>query len=392
MNKKLYQIIENFLNFISTHPNKKKVVSKFCEKYPIFLDFLQIYFQTEPVSIKSNAIKNHMNSKNFQAQSNSTSLFHIMENNTKFNIQFLANFVCTNRAYQDLIFTIMDHRLQLKFPYNILCELYPNNFWKFMSKPFLTYKNPISDSKNWTMSPEVDGIRCIIFINIETKKITSFTSSGKKIASLHLLEYEIKVNIHYFSQNVVFDGLLQISKEEQNHFLKKSFKVERPNFFVFDMIPLRDFQVQYCPFLLEIRLQSLKDFFKHSHCNFLQLVPTIPFCENKINLLLSKIKTREYKGILLRENTMYCANKKNDYLKIEKFDRKESIVCRIEFGSDKILDSIIIQDNNTKVFAGFTDKERVDFFQNPQKILHKKVEIAFIGKNFEFPIFISLIK
>lgn len=392
MNKNLYQIIEKFLKFISIHSNKKKVVSKFCEKYPIFLDFLQIYFENEPVSIKSNIIKKYMNSKDFQPQINSTSLFHIMENNTKFSVQFLANFVFTNRHYQDLIFTIMDHRLVLKFPYKILCELYPNNFWKFMSKPFLMYKNSIFNSKNWTMSPEIDGIRCIIFINVENKKVESFTSSGKKIPSLHLLEYEIKVNIHYFSQNVVFDGILQISKEEQNHFPKKSFKLERPNFFVFDMIPLHDFKGQYCPLLLESRLESLQNFFKYSHCNFLQLLPTISFCENKINLLLSKIKTKEYKGILLRENTIYCASKKNDYLKIDKFDRKESIVCRIEFGSEKILDSIIIQDNNTKVFAGFTEKERIDFFHNPQKILHKKVEIAFIGKNFEFPIFISLIK
>ena len=392
MDKNLYQIIEKFLQIISTHSNKKKVVSKFCEKYPIFLDFLQIYFETEAVSIKSNVIINYMKSTSFQAQINSINLFHVMENNTKFNVQFLANFVFTNRKYQDLIFKIMDHRLLLKFPYNILCELYPNNFWNFKTKPFLSYKNFIFDSKNWTMSPEIDGIRCIVLINIENKKIESFTSSGRKIPSLHLLEYEIKINIHYFSQNTVFDGLLQISKEEEKNFLKKSFRLERPNFFVFDMIPLDDFKIQYCSLLLESRLQSLQNFFEYSHCNFLQLLPTIPFCENHINSFLNKIKTKEYKGILLRENTIYCTNKKRDYLKIDKFDRKESVVCRIEFGSKKILDSIVIQDNNTKVFAGFTDKERIEFFQNPQKILHKKVEIAFIGKNFEFPIFLSLIK
>lgn len=260
--------------------------------------------------------------------------------------------------------------------------------------------------KKITITQKLDGHR---FVLIKNKgKINCYSRSGKEIVGC----FEIINNAEHLEDNFVYDGeILPINAnigteyQEVSKILKTKKEKTGLCFYIFDIIPLKDFLNKQSTLAYNERKLLLKNIKNNNFIKTIDILYEGIYNKEKVKVLLEEITNKGFEGLMLNiDDSLYSFKRTKNLLKIKNFDTIDCIVKGIEKGTGKYkntLGNIIIEFEHLGNFyqckcgSGFTDKQREFFLNKPNEILNKKVEIQFfeITKNekglygLRFPIF-----
>lgn len=260
-------------------------------------------------------------------------------------------------------------------------------------------------NKEYVASRKLDGIRCIAIYDWNEFKF--FTREWNEIMSLtklkNVLEESFKKN--EVKEKVVIDWELCIIDNEWredfkavvSEFRKKDHTIENPYFYIFDLIPYNDFVNGEWESLFRERYEALqfnKDILTTKYSWLLNFFNVIKSQED-LDLLISEAKNNNWEWLILRDiNSSYKWKRTKDLIKVKKFSDAEFEVHSLEFSKQWVLENGVMVDkdimariniiykwNIVWVGTGFTQEERLYYFNHPEEIIGKMITIQYMEES-----------
>ena len=264
----------------------------------------------------------------------------------------------------------------------------------------------LNENERIFITEKLDGVRCVCIKN--GNNISFFSRQGKPIDGLLDVQHAIK-NI---PGDFVLDGELIVSDNsiDSGEQYKQTMKIVRTlnpdkkgiTYNVFDILTIFDFQDGVSDKTYIKRRKILDDFISNYENNELKVVPLIYSGKDhsKIQTLLDVMNEKGREGIMINRDDLYKCNRNNSILKCKKMDTCDLIVVGVEEGvgknSDKLGNIVCMYKGfELRVGSGFTDEQRNFYWQHPNDIIGKIVEISYFeetnneqgGLSLRFPVF-----
>lgn len=327
---------------------------------------------------------------------------------------YLYNFIKDNKEYEEIILNVIDKNLKIRLNTSLINKVFPNlikTFQVVLANNFNIKHINKTDDK-WYISRKLDGIRCLIYINIKKKEIKCYSRQGKEFNTLNKLKNEIKLNINNYNENCFLDGELVVMKNNKENFKgimeiirRKNYTIQNPLYYCFDIIKEHDFYEKISIEKYKERYDKLKNIISNNY-KYIKVLEQIEYTDKKLEEFTEKSKENEWEGLIIRRNTIYEGKRTNSLLKFKEMLDDEFKVIDIEKGNFRYinketgleeemetLSAVIINYNKTKVGSGFSINERIDFYNNPEKIIGKTITVKYFEKTKEslrFPVFKSI--
>lgn len=252
---------------------------------------------------------------------------------------------------------------------------------------------------------KLDGIRAVAIK--EGGVVSFFTRQGQPIEGLFELEFDYK----NLPDNMVYDGELllndetgQIPSDElfrlTQKFVRKDGIKCNIKHILYDIIPLDEFQAGKSKKTYENRRLDL-DSLKVS--GFVEVLPILYVGTDKalVYQLLNIAVNEGKEGVMVNNYSGYYVTKRTDnLLKVKEMYTMDLKVIDIQEGTSKNkgkLGAIIVDYKGYSVGcgSGFTDDQRIHFWDNPEEIIGQVVEIQCFeesqnqdgGLSLRFPVF-----
>ncbi len=246
------------------------------------------------------------------------------------------------------------------------------------------------------MSLKLDGIRCTALIDEKGQAVFK-TRQGKIIKGLLEIKMALKA---YNLTSCMLDGeLIRINKDnlpsDENFRLtteivnsKQENKTEL-EFVLFDVTPLSSYYEKECDMDYNTRMILLQQLFQKEN-KFIRTVPMFGTTDNieKIYEVLDQVIEQGQEGLML--NTLsgkYAFGKRSkDLLKVKKMHTCDIKCIAVEEGEGKyagVLGKIVCDYKGftLRVGSGFTDEQRLYYWNNQQEIVNQLVEIQYFEES-----------
>jgi len=103
-----------------------------------------------------------------------------------------------------------------------------------------------------------------------------------------------------------------------------------------------------------------------------------------------------WEGLMLRRNCNYVGDRTTDLLKVKQFHTAEYVVCDITIGKKNMLNksnvmqsmpvmaAVVVQHKGEFVYvgSGFSDEQRLEFMDHPERIIGKTIEVQYFEETF----------
>lgn len=329
-------------------------------------------------------------------------LNYLTLNNTGSDLMLTEVLKCVsaNREFSELIFSIVSKDIKLGIQSTTINKIWGDKFIPVFDVMLAQkyFDNPdklLPESTNFILTPKLDGVRCVLINNgINGPKF--FSRQGQPIEQLIELEEEAK----HLPFGYVYDGELLLDNKdnlESKDLYRATVKVtsadkEKTNliFNVFDMIPLKDFQDGCCNAPASLRKEQLLERFTFMKLPHIIDVPILYYGNDKnmITEYLDKITNEGGEGVMINiADAPYECKRSKGLLKVKKMQTCDVKVIDMEEGTGKnkgklgaLKIEFIGPDGFTyqnDVGSGLTDEDREYYWNNPDKILNKIVEIQY---------------
>ena len=247
-----------------------------------------------------------------------------------------------------------------------------------------------------SISLKLDGIRCTALID-EKGHIVFKTRQGKIIKGLLEIKMALKA---YNLTSCMLDGeLIRINKEnlpsDENFRLtteivnSKSEDKKGLEFVLFDVTSLSAYQNKKCEMEYQTRMILLSQLI-NKESKFIRLVPTYGVTDDiaRIYQVLDEVTSQGLEGLMLNTLTgEYRFGKRSkELLKVKKMHTCDIKCIGIEEGEGKYEGTLgkIVCDYKgfeLRVGSGFTDEQRVYFWDNQDEIIGQLVEIQYFEES-----------
>ena len=315
------------------------------------------------------------------------------------------------QQYESIIHNILDKNLKIRINKKEINVVFTNLITEF--SPVLAQKfeeKRIKGCENeWHISRKLDGVRCLVKIEKENKKVSFYSRQGKEFLTLGVLEQNILNNLDQIPYDCMLDGEIVIIDENgQENFKnimeqikKKNYTMEQPMFYCFDIIKMDDFYAKESTETLLERMEKMNSISIDNIVNLEQLQYTIENFED-----YSKLSTENnWEGIMFRKNVGYEGKRTVNLLKYKSFSDDEFTVANIIVGKMRIVSqetgleteidtlTAVMLDygkDGTKVGSGFTLDERIYYCKHPEEIEGKIITVKYFEKtekSLRFPTF-----
>jgi len=309
-------------------------------------------------------------------------------------------FVEANKAYEELIFNIIDRNLKTRSTTSMINKVIPgliptfdvalaNSFDEKMSKKI----DFVFD--NWYVSRKLDGCRCICIID-ENGEPKYFSRAGNEFLTLKNLDAEI---ISLGLKNMVIDGEICMMDENGNEnfqgiikeIKRKDHSIENPFFYMFDLLTMEEFinKEGTTPFSIRnVQLDNL--FYEREFKNIGYLEQKILLDERMLMFQVSEAKENGWEGLMLRKDAPYQGKRSNDVLKVKQFHDAEYIVVDIENAVNRVIvdgkeveemmmRNVVIEHKGSRVQvgSGFNHEQKRYYFEHPEEILGKQITVQY---------------
>ena len=335
---------------------------------------------------------------------------------------------------RDTFWGIIDRDLKTKVGVTLINKVFPNLIPTFkvalaQSSGKASDKNKLDFDKNkYVVSRKLDGLRCVIVV--ENGKATAYTRKGLKFETLEKVTGAVEdfctlgkldaiFNDDYSKLNFVLDGEICIVDENGNEdftaitklYKKKNFTIPNPKYVAFDILTLEEFQNEKGTTEYSERCNTLDKFVEEFDSKYIDCVEFFkPQSNDELGDLLSTVVDKGYEGLMVRKGA-YEGKRTWNLQKMKKFYDAEYIVngyttevtAYIKYvdeqgheyldkkdipkgtkvkninAEDEMLKAIEFTHKGCKVSAGsgFSLKQKIEYFANPDKIVGKEITIQF---------------
>lgn len=340
---------------------------------------------------------------------------YLKENNTgkDSDILVVKDFISKNVGHEDFIKKLVTKSLKIGITSKTINKVYGNGtipeFSVMLAESFHKKKDTVNGKFYLTI--KLDGNRCVAVK--QDDKVEFFTRTGQQIEGLTELAHELNF---VMPNNYIFDGEIlkeSVGKETTEELFRATQKEVRKdgekkglNYFVFDMLPLKEFKDGQSLKNYEQRRNSLELLFNKVkyETKLVRLLPLLYSGEDKEKIIsMSNDAIKEgYEGIMVNTaNGIYKNKRTKDLLKVKEMNSADLQVVALEEGFGKYegtLGAVQVKykDNLVKVGSGFKDSERNYFWENPKEIIGHVIEVQYFEestdektnkKSLRFPIF-----
>ena len=266
------------------------------------------------------------------------------------------------------------------------------------------FEKPNKVVGNFTLTEKLDGFRLATIIHND--KIEFYSRQGQLVEGLVEVEEDMrmfcKVNkLH----NAFFDGELvavnceELSSDENYKVVTKTARTKGIKrglkYNIFDTLSYEEFMSQECDTEYYKRRQLLNELSKNINLTHINILPVLYNGSDKDMIMeyLNKARENHKEGIMINlDNGMYEFKRTTNLLKVKVMQDADLKIVDVYEGTGKnkgklggIIIEFIYKDNTYRCEcgSGFSDDERVDYWNKSEKILNKIATIQYfeISKN-----------
>lgn len=266
------------------------------------------------------------------------------------------------------------------------------------------FEKPNKVVGNFTLTEKLDGFRLATIIHND--KIEFYSRQGQFVEGLVEVEEDMrmfcKVNkLH----NAFFDGELvavnceELSSDENYKVVTKTARTKGIKrglkYNIFDTLSYEEFMSQNCDTEYYKRRQLLNELLKNVNLTYINILPVLYNGSDKDMIMeyLNKARENHKEGIMINlDNGMYEFKRTTNLLKVKVMQDADLKIVDVYEGTGKnkgklggIIIEFIYKDNTYRCEcgSGFSDDERIDYWNNSEKILNKIATIQYfeISKN-----------
>jgi len=320
----------------------------------------------------------------------------VEENNTgnDYVIQSLQYWFKTlSNEQKDFAIQVLTKDLNAGISLTTLNKIYGSNFIRKFDVQLAGTYNPINEIfKEISLSLKIDGNRCVVF-KFNNSNIKFYSRSGKEIEGLEELKNEF-VNL---PDGYAYDGeLLAVNKNnlKSKDLFQSTQKIIRTKglkmnlqFIVFDILKIEEFNQGYSNLIYKDRKKQLAELISNNNFNLISQVPIYYeglYNKKIIEDLLNKVTNEGYEGLMINNlNASYQCKRTKDLLKVKLFNTVDLRVIGLEeeIRGNKCGSLKCQLDNGDIVnVAGLSNKDKIDFWNNPENIVGKIIEVKYFEK------------
>lgn len=312
-------------------------------------------------------------------------------------VQKSIQHIAESKDEEKLLADFFTKKLRLGFTGKTVNEVIPNLipiFSPMLAEGLGGIKDPAKLFKDgYVVTLKLDGVRCVA-IKRSPEDITLFTRQGREIIGVSEL---INLYKNPSIPNGVYDGeILAIRKENEttDELFRRTIQLVNSHtestglqHILFDTVfsptswDKGNFTIPYN--MRRLHLEKLFDEIDYTK-TMIGYLPTIYTGEDitMIPKLLDEYSDLGYEGIMLNTKLGKYVNKRTkDLVKAKKFDSADLLVTGIKEGQGRLkgtLGTITVDYKGYSVdVSGFNDEERRKYYDNPELIIGKIVEISF---------------
>jgi DNA ligase-1 len=243
---------------------------------------------------------------------------------------------------------------------------------------------------------KVDGIRNIMILSNEPKSLSRNNKPNYNTE-------EMLTVLSKYADGYVIDGELFAGSWDKTITAVKThqYKFDKLVFYVFDIIPLSEFENKICNKTLRERDKLLYEII--CRCNH----PKIEYLEHEevrsnadVLGVTKKYIEKGYEGSVLKDpDSLYGYSRGNGWYKYKEVNTFDYRITGVMEGGGRLrgrLGSLLIDVDGVRVAVGtgFTDEQRTMFWNSREQIMGKYVEVKFQQKNssgsLRHPVFVHL--
>lgn len=270
---------------------------------------------------------------------------------------------------------------------NSIREGFIPEFNPMLAKEFYENSKKIK-GKDMSLSVKLDGVRCIALR--DSNSVDLFSRNGKPFIGLTEVEESfLQLPIG------VYDGELLADREEGEStpdlyrrtvgMVNSNENVTGVKHIAFDCIPLEEWKNQKSTTKHRDRFELLQQILREHKVDNVELVEHLGFTDDieDVTKQLKRMTELGYEGVMVNDrDAVYEFKRGNALFKAKEFDSGDLRVLAVVEGQGKyegMMGKIIVEykGNEVGVGTGFSDAERVRFFQDPSSIVGKIVRIDY---------------
>ena len=328
-------------------------------------------------------------------------LTYLAEHNTGryADVAYAQAFIKANEIYKDLIIDTISKELRTGVQPTTLNKIFGEGFIRSFGVQLAQryFENPeklLPKGTTFILSQKLDGIRCVI-IKDYNGNIEFFTRQGQPIGGLVELAEEAK----YLSSGYVYDGELLLDKDvkESKDLYRETVKVVNSDrekrgiiFNCFDSIEYESFVRGFDERPTYLRKNFVHKLLQSSNFHYIKEVPNLymGMDQTEITGWLDKITSEGGEGVMINiANAPYECKRSRYILKVKKFNTADVRVLSLEEGTGAnkgrlgaVQVAFLGPDGKSytcKVGSGFEQSEREYFWQHPEELQGRIIEIKY---------------
>lgn len=391
--------------------NRLKSTSSRLEKEAILREYADygaiksvMYFIFNPYIVTGISKKKFYKQVNVEPDCDLQSLGMVMdylENHNHGSDQDVANiqhYVQHNYEYQDVIYSIVCKDLTVGVTATTINKIWGKGFIPtfdvmLAEKYFDAPEKYLPERTQFIITEKLDGVRCALIFD-DCGEPHFFSRNGKEIADLIELAEEAK----QLDKCYVYDGeLLANTQGHSKDVYRDTMSIVGSDsiktgvlYNVFDKIEVEHFKAGYSAVPTIYRKQSLADEITCDKFKFIRNVPMLYVGDNqeRIQEYLKWAKDHDKEGVMINWCIgPYECKRSRKLLKVKTFNECEAYVEELIEGTGKNEGklgaiSVKIKDregnyHQVKVGSGFDDSERTLYWEHPETLKDKVVEISY---------------
>jgi DNA ligase-1 len=256
------------------------------------------------------------------------------------------------------------------------------------------HESKVSGSK--LIEVKLDGVR-VITVVYPDGRVDQYSRNGKELVNFPHVKAQFATVAKKFTEPMVFDGEIMSSSFQdlmkQIH-RKSSAQAQDAVLYLFDMLTLAEFESGESATTQEKRSEALRTWFADKM--FLQMVNVQLVEQETVDLDTDAGKSRfkeinqfaiagGYEGIMIKDpNAPYECKRTVSWLKLKPFIEVSLTVVAVEEGTGKNvgrLGALVCEGEDdgrrivVNVGSGFTDDQRIDYWNNRKKVVRKVSEV-----------------
>ena len=312
-------------------------------------------------------------------------------------ISLILGFIKKYESHKDIILRVLDKDLGCRIDAKSINKVIPNLIPTFdvsLGEKVDWDRFNWKEDK-WYISRKLDGIRCVYQANYHT----TTSRQGEEFWVLDVLKDALK-SCSDVLYGYVLDGELSLITDDgsddfqgiMKQIRRKNHTIQQIRYNVFDMLTQEEFDSKTSTRTFSERyaqLQAVKE--KLEATGHIKVVDQVLMdSEETLENLRQAVIDNGWEGLMLRKDCEYKGKRSYDLMKVKNFSDAEYVVESVEYGVKPMLIDGLMKDVecvaalhfshkgfDVKCGSGMNDSQRVEWKEDPSKIIGKTIKVKY---------------